>query len=270
MFRIIFVLLIGFSPQLAMSRNDETPFDRLMEFAKVKRILQVDTVAGKTNVLITSVSDNPEFLIVFAPGGEGFLNIGAKQDGLPVTKRLRNPAYVFGLFFMERQAAWAAIDTPADFGGDISRGNRTSKRHIEAIGQVAQKLRAEYPKARHILIGHSNGGITAGMQAISPKPVFDGIVLSAPVQGWLPWSWDEQVKVPIMFITHEDDACKLSASDLVIRAAGKKFPITVIKSTASGISTACRGLPAPHFFSGAEAEYVDAILKWAASLKRVE
>ncbi len=45
---------------------------------------------------------------------------------------------------------------------------------------VARKLREEFPKAKHILIGHSNGGITAGMLAVQAKPTYDGFVFSAP------------------------------------------------------------------------------------------
>jgi hypothetical protein len=267
MYKTVIALLLAFVPQLAIGQAAQSPFAKLMEFAKEKRILQVDTVAGKTNVLITTVTDNPSYLIIFAPGGEGFISISANQDGAPISKRSRSSAFVLGYYFLEKQAAFAAIDTPADYGGDISIRDRQMQRHIEAIGQVGQRLRADYPRAKHILLGHSNGGITAGMQAISEKRAFDGIVMSAPAVGGLPWSWADRVNVPLMFITHEEDACKGTPAPLIIRAAGKKFPITVIKTPSAGISTECRGQPAPHFFSNTEGEYVDAILKWAASLK---
>jgi hypothetical protein len=61
-----------------------------MELATVKRLLVVDTVAGKTNVLLTSSTENQELVIVHAMGGYGnpaFM----EKDGLPSTKKSRNP-----------------------------------------------------------------------------------------------------------------------------------------------------------------------------------
>jgi pimeloyl-ACP methyl ester carboxylesterase len=224
-------------------------------------------------VLVTAIADNPAFVFIFAPGGDGTLAIDANTDGGPFTKRMRNPAYSFAAGFLERQAAWAAIDVPEGFGSVVSRDQRQEQRHIEAITQVAHKLREAYPKAKHILIGHSNGGITAGMQAIQSKPAFDGIVFSAPNLADFPFRWEPgQARAPIMFITHEHDDCgiqfrKPAISSLTIRAAGNRFPLTVIKNPSPGNRQECFVAPAPHFFTDVFGEYTDAIMKWALSLK---
>lgn len=268
----IFLLLVLHTP-FVFGQAERPAFHALMDAARVKKIIAVDTVAGRTNVLLTAIADNPAFVFVFAPGGEGILAIDAGADGAPATKRVRNPAYFFAPGFLQRQAAWAAIDVPESFGSAVSRQQRQEEKHIEAVAQVARKLRDEYPKARLILIGHSNGGITAGMQAIQPKPAFDGFVFSAPNLSELPFSWEPgQAKAPIMFITHENDECgaqyrRLPISTLTIRAAGDRFPLTVIKSPSPGNHQECFIAPAPHFFTNVYGEYTEAIMKWAMSLK---
>lgn len=59
--------------------------------------------------------------------------------------------------------------------------------------QVARRLREEYPKARHIFIGHSNGAITAGMLAIqecfsAPAPHFFTNVYGEYTDAILKWA----------------------------------------------------------------------------------
>lgn len=274
MYKMLISLLLILNTQFVLGQTDRPAFHILMETAKIKKVLQVDTVAGKTNVLLTAIADNPAFVFVFAPGGDGTLAIETNADGTPFTKRVRNPAYFFAPGFLEKQAVWAAIDVPESFGSVVSRDQRQQPQHTEAITQVAQKLREAYPKAKHILIGHSNGGITAGMQATQPKPAFDGIVFSAPNLADFPIRWEPgQAKVPIMFITHEHDDCgiqygrRIPISTLTIRAAGDRFPLTVIKSPSPGNRQECFVAPAPHFFTNVFGEYTEAIMKWAMSLK---
>jgi pimeloyl-ACP methyl ester carboxylesterase len=273
MHKLLISILLMFNAALASGQTDRPAFLVLMEAAKTKKLIPVDTVAGKTNVLLATNTDDPTFVFIFQPGGDGTLAIEAGVNGVPITKRLRNPAYHFAPGFLEKQAAWAAIDVPESFGIAVSRQQRQEERHIEAMVQVARKLRGEYPKAKHILIGHSNGGITAGMLAIQAKPAYDGFVFSAPNLSELPFSWSpRQTKAPIMFITHENDECgsqykRLPISTLTIRAAGKDFPLTVIKSPSPGNQQECFAAPAPHFFTNVFDEYTDAIMKWAMSLK---
>lgn len=272
MHKFLLLILLTSVSLLAISQTEQPPFHKLMEIAKVKKIIRVDTVAGKTNVLFTSISDNPGLVFIYAPGGDGHLTISAGEDGRPSTKRPRNPAYFFAPPFLEKQAAWAAIDVPEAFGLTtdvrISRDQRTGQQYVEAFTQVGRRLREDYPKARLILIGHSNGAIAAGMQAIQTKPVFDGIVFSAPQLGPLPFGWKpEQANVPVMFITHKNDSCTGSQAYQTVRAAGSQFPIAVIESPSSGSQSNCLNAPGPHFFTDVYVEYADVLLKWAAALK---
>lgn len=269
----LLISLILLFPAFAFGQAERPAFLVLMEMAKVKKVIQVDTVAGKTSVLFTSIVDDPAFVFVFAPGGDGTLALEANADGTPFTKRVRNPTYFFASGFLERQAAWAAIDVPESFGSVVSRQQRQEEKHIDAITQVARKLREEYPKAKHFLIGQSNGGITAGMQAVQSRPVFDGIVFSAPNLSDFPIRWEpRQANVPIKFITHANDDCgiefrKPTISSLTIRAAGNRFPLTVIKSPSPGNRQECFAVPSPHMFTNVYGEYAEAIMKWAMALK---
>jgi predicted esterase len=269
----LILLLAALHAQLAFGQTERPAFHALMGMAKLKKVVTVDTVAGKTNVLLTSNTDEPAFVFVFQPGGDGTLVIETGENGVPFTKRVRNPAYYFAPGFLEKQAAWAAIDVPESFGIAVSRQQRQEQRHIEAMTQVAHKLRGEYPKAKHILIGHSNGSITAGMLSIQTRPVYDGFVFSAPNLSAFPADWEARLaKAPIMFITHQNDDCGIQykrppISTLTVRAAGKDFPLTVIKTPSPGNYQECFAAPAPHFFTHAFDEYTAAIMTWAMSLK---
>lgn len=267
---VLLIALMTVSP-LVLGQGAPPPFRTLMDVARVKKVIAVDTVAGKTNVLFTTIAENPALIFIYAPGGDGHLYISTDENGLPRTTRPRNPAYFFAPPFLEKQAGWATIDMPEAFASItdvmVSRALRTGQKHIDAMTQIGQKLREEHPNAKLILIGHSNGAVAAGMQAIQPKPAFDAVVFSAPQLGPLPIRWNpNQAKVPIMFITHEDDGCKGSEAYQTVRAAGQ-FPLTVIKSPSSGSASECFMSPGPHFFTDVYAEYAEVLFKWAASLK---
>jgi pimeloyl-ACP methyl ester carboxylesterase len=266
--------ILAFLPTVASSQPPEPPpFRVLMDMARIKRIVQVDTEAGKTHVLVTSIVDNPAFVFVFQPGGEGTLLLGADAAGAPATKRPRNPAYYFAPAFLERQAAWAAVDVPESFGVEVSRPQRRGEKHVNSMAQVGRRLREEFPGAKLVIIGHSNGGITAGMLSVQDKPVYDGFVFSAPNLSEMPAFWSpRQAKAPVKFITHENDDCgsqnkRASIATLTKRAAGREFPLTVITTPSPGSHQECFAAPAPHFFTQAYAEYTDAIMKWVAGLK---
>ena len=67
MHRTVFFALCLMS-QLAQG---QTPFSSMMELASVKSVLEVDTLAGKTKVLLASSDEDPRWVVLFAPGGEG-------------------------------------------------------------------------------------------------------------------------------------------------------------------------------------------------------
>ena len=263
----LFVLFLWLIPHVVLGQAGPSPFARMMETAKVKAVIRANTVAGVTRILLTSGSVEPRFVFVFAPGGDGAVDFSTSSEGMPISSRPGNPAFSFSSGFLRREAAWAIIGIPTDYKNRISEGQRLDPEHIEAVAQVGQRIRDAYPKAKLILIGHSNGGITAGMQAIRPKPVFDAIVMSAPNLDRLPVGWKpEKALAPILFITHKDDTCRATSADKTVRMAGDKFPLVVIETPSPGNPYECFNPPAPHFFSGVYEEYSDALLKWAAGL----
>ncbi len=63
MYKFIFPRLLGLVPQPALCQTDRPPLFKLMESAKVKTVIQADTVAGKTNVLLASIDEQSEVRI---------------------------------------------------------------------------------------------------------------------------------------------------------------------------------------------------------------
>jgi hypothetical protein len=264
--RFLLAVLLGLIPQFALGQADSPPFTKMMELSKVKNIIELDTPAGVTRVLVTSRSEDPRFVFVFAPGGDGGVDFDTNAERAMISRFPRDPAFFFALEFLKKQATWAIIGVPKNYGGTVSIRQRSDKEHVEAVAQVGLRMRDAYPKSKIILIGHSNGGITAGIQALRVNPAFDAVVMSAPYVEGLPFWKPEQVRVPLLFITHKDDNCKSTSADKTIRAAGDKFPVVVIQDPSKGNSWECFKTPAPHFFSYAYGAYSEAILRWAASL----
>ena len=132
MLRLILAALIGLCPQLASSQTSLSPFAAMMEMAKVKSVIQVDTSAGLTKVLLSSSVEDPRFVFVFAPGGEGAVDFSANQDGLPISSQTRNAAFTFAPAFLKRQAAWVIVAVPETYGSAVSPQQRLDKQHIDA------------------------------------------------------------------------------------------------------------------------------------------
>lgn len=144
---------------------------------------------------------------------------------------------------------------PENYGTAISREARQDTRYVDAITHALRRMREESPKARHILVGHGNGGISAAMQSVLEKPPVDAIAFSAPDISAFPMRWGpDQARLPIKFIVHEDDHCGASPrspgiSTRTQHMAGRKYPLTVIKSPSLGAKSECFMSPAPHFFT---------------------
>ena len=273
MFKFFVAILCVVYVPVVLAQAEQSPFQTMMAMAKIKKVITVETVAGNTSLLVTSIADAPAIVYLFAPGGPGTLIVRTAADGTPVTKQ-RSPIFPLAPAFLEKNVAWAAFGVPENFGTEISRERRQEPQHVEAVTQIARRMREEFPKARHILVGHSNGGITAALQSALDKPPVDGIIFSAPNISAFPMRWEPaHAKVPIKFIVHANDNCgagqrgRMGINSTTINMAGRRFPLTVIKTPSVGEYSQCFTAPAPHFFTNNYAEYADAILKWTTSLR---
>lgn len=244
----------------------QSVLDELLEMAQVKSVLEINTPAGKTRAMVLAPVADPQFVFLYAAGGAGNVDIGTNFQGEPTSADAFSLAFRFGPAFLRKQAAWAVVGVPQNYGTTIAEQRRLEPDHVEAVALVARRIRQDFPKSKLILIGHSNGGVTAGMQAIQPAPAVDAVVMSAPNLKWLPFRWSARAQVPLLFITHKNDECPTTAAYLTVSAAGSKFPVAVIDSPSHGPRNECLRPPGPHFFSGTYTEYAEAVLRWALSL----
>jgi predicted esterase len=271
----IFGILVGCSSHSTytssvaadFNKPKTSAFSELLAISTSNKIISVDTVAGVAKILISSPVNSPAFVFLYASGGDGRVYFESQSDGSLVSRYPGNPAFIFAPEFIKRKAAWAIVALPEKYRYGVSPSNRLTEDHIESIAQTGRKLKSIYPNSKVILIGHSNGGITAGMQAIRAKPDFDAIVMSAPNLEWLPRGWTpEQSVVPIMFITHKLDQCRGTYATETIRMAGGRFPLTVIDLPTEGRNDECFYTPSPHFFTNAHDIYAESILLWVSKL----
>lgn len=245
-----------------------TAFSQLMNEARHRKVVQVSTPAGAMSVLELWGEQAPSLVYVFASGGEGNVHLAQDEQGVPFTRQGNHPAFVLGVPFLQRQVGWVVFDVPQSMGTSIARDARTKALHIDAVASLGAYLKAAHPATRFVLLGHSNGGISAGMQAVRDPTAFDAVVMSAPNTDSLPWGWKAaQSRVPIFFITHQHDDCRgTQAYKTVNTAKSGDKPLVVLRAEVKGERTECFKLPAPHFYTGAEDAFADAVVNWGRSL----
>lgn len=260
------VLFAFMASQQTLAQN--TAFSQILKEAQHRQLRQVSTSAGDMPVLLLWGEQVPALAFVYASGGNGHVSLAQDEQGTPTTFQPNHPAFGLGVPFLQRQVGWVTFGLPQQIGHSISLDERAQTLHIDAVASLGSYLKATYPNTLFVLLGHSNGGVTAGMQAVRDQASFDAVVMSAPNLGGLPLRWKSaQSRIPMLFITHEEDDCRGTPAYKTVHAAksGDK-PLVLIRSVSMGDRTECFKRPAPHFYSGAEDAFADALVNWGRSL----
>ena len=250
---LVFILAIGFS---TLSRADDALVGQLERVET--RGVSVPIYAVWNKAAVASV-------VLYSGGGGGFGKIG--PDGWPSSMNflIRSAklfsAHPFNVILVGRATDVSTLDGPTRIGDDHDRDNQAIFRAIKAKSA-----------APIWLVGTSMGTISATAAAIrDPGSNIAGIVLTSSVtayrvKGSVPSQDLTKIKVPVLVLHHERDACKIctpyEAKDI---AAGlKNAPIkkTVLVSGGEGASgNPCEALHY-HGFIGMEKEAVDLIANW--------
>src|SRR5262245_31435746 len=202
--------------------------------------------------------------LVLLPGGAGGMGL---RDGRPQS----------GNFLVRSRDLFAAehfnvaiVGRPSDVT-DMDTAFRISPAHVEDLRRVVDDLRAR-ASVPLWLVGTSRGTVSAAAAAIAiGPPNIDGVVLTSSITAFkLPGAVPTQrlgdVRVPVLVLHHEKDACPSCAPHEVkwILSGLSAAPVKKLLWASGG--SGARGDPCEafhwHGYVGMEAQAVQWIAQW--------
>lgn len=239
-----------------------------MVYAEVTE--NVVLVSGRPSVqvpylLTQSASSAPKSVYVLLSGGYGEHNLSQRGTVVQVFNDLRLLARTRGMFAGNDGAA-ALIDVPAD-RSRLSDDFRISEAHAQDVGAVIADLRQRYPAARIVVVGHSNGTLSAAHVAARMGANVDRVVL---ISGRLVAHWYGgdalskfdfgQIKAQLLLVHHLRDGCTVTpyAGSL---ALADRYPLISVND-AAGVEIGGCSSNGTHNLNGKEVPVVQAIRAW--------
>lgn len=235
-----------------------------------ERVIDVATRGIQQRFLLNEVKDARAVLVLFT-GGDGGLRIG--DDG-SLGQGRGNFLVRSRQLFADQGYSVAVIDAPSDRQQrPFLSGFRQGAEHTEDVRQVMQWLRQNL-RLPVWLIGTSRGtqsvaAIAVRLAGTADSP--DGIVLTSSILRGndasrpLPAMSLEQLRVPVLVVHHEQDACRLCLySDLpALMDKLRPVPVKALQTWRGGQD---RGDPceafAYHGYNGIEKDVISGITQW--------
>jgi hypothetical protein len=167
------------------------------------------------------------------------------------------------------------LDNPSDqqAGDGMSDAFRESAEHVADIRAVRAELEKRYPGLPVFIVGTSRSTLSAAHVGRSlqgeRQGELKGAVLTSSLfysgggprarQVLAAYNW-EQVKIPLLFVHHQDDGCGSTPYREAARLASR-YPLITVHGGKPPESAPCEPL-SNHGYFGKEAETVDAIAAW--------
>ena len=235
------------------------------------RVRDVESRPGITQRFLLIVPERPVATVVLFAGGHGALAIdddgrfGWGAGNFLVRSRQ---------LFADRGLAVAVIDAPSDLvrARDGLGRSRVTPEHAQDVAAVIAALRKD-PGVPVWLVGTSRGTTSAANAASRLAPGGpDGIVLTATIASNSDWGSLgrmalDAIRVPVLFVHHEDDQCRVTrlgdTQRLVaaLKAAGVPAELVTVNGGGPAMGNPCEARHY-HGFIGIEPQVVGAIADW--------
>ena len=195
-------------------------------------------------------------------GHVGLLEQGIPQPGSNFLVRSRQ-------YFVARGIPVAVIDAPSDTRG-MSDTFRMGRRHMADISAVADDLQKQFPGAQLFLVGTSRGTVSASYAGAALGSRLAGVVLTSSVfnsarDGAGLSGFDfSSIKVPLLFVHHAEDSCRVTPYQAA-RRLSETYPLISVHGGKTPTSGPCEPFAA-HGYFGKEEATVDAIVQWILGL----
>jgi pimeloyl-ACP methyl ester carboxylesterase len=215
-------------------------------------------------LLSRDTAAQPETVFLLFSGGYGDHSLGQRGEVVQVFNDHKYLARVRKLFVGAGTAA-ALVDTPSD-RSRLDDASRMSEQHAQDVEAVIQDLKQRFGAPRIVLIGHSNGSISAAHVGRALGAAVDSVVL---VNGRLVKHWFggdglatfdfSQLRSRLLLVHHAKDDCTVTRYEGA-KALAERYPLITVDDPNVSASGGCNG--GTHNMTGKDKETVEAILDW--------
>jgi len=222
----------------------------------------------------------PTAVLVLLVGGNGKLNLVPGQQNTGSTNFVARTRYHFaaeGYVVALVDAASDFLDLASGLAGNRQPHQPHGDKYLLDLAAVMGDLRTRYPNLPLWAVGTSRGTIGAAVAAAHVAAPPDGIVLSSALTGpsatgdlqTVPL---ESIAVPVLLVTHRDDACPVTRAEdsKALRrrfASSPRIQLLTFNGGSAPLSDACDPL-SPHGYFGIEQKVIDAITRWIGHAER--
>ncbi|HYT97394.1 MAG TPA: hypothetical protein VEO36_08740 [Casimicrobiaceae bacterium] len=169
-------------------------------------------------LLVYDKSATPKAVAVSFIGGVGAIDFAKRMsDGVARFSPGANVLIRIRTNLAGSDIADAIVDAPSDrLPGGMTDDFRSSDQHAADIRKIVADLHARFPQARIFLIGTSRGTISVAHLSMSLANVVQGSILSSTVtvadrtSPTLSGFDFATIKIPLLWVHHRDDGCRLS------------------------------------------------------------
>ncbi|MBS1198577.1 MAG: alpha/beta fold hydrolase [Proteobacteria bacterium] len=251
----LLVLCLGFLTQAAAK-------DELLE------------ISGRNGVKVkTLLTWQPEtkaqLVVILLPGGKGDYRFSASVSGISMIREQRLPNRLRPLL-LQRNVASLMVDAPSDMP-EMDDDFRASASHLTDLKAVVVEANKRFPGAPIVVVGHSNGSMSATyLAAATPQQLIGAILIDGRLakriwfgDGLSKYDWN-RIKIPLLLIHHRKDDCYATpyqGSEEVAKRV-PRFELLVIDPPGSKATGGCT-YESTHNLLGQEAVVADAIVRWA-------
>jgi hypothetical protein len=216
-------------------------------------------------LLIYDKSATPKAVAVSFIGGVGAIDLAKRmRDGVPRFGPGANVLIRIRANLAGSDIADAIVDAPSDrLPGGMSDDFRSSEQHAADVRKIVADLHTRFPQARVFLIGTSRGTISVTHLSVALADVVQGSILSSTVtvadrtNPTLSVFDFASIKIPLLWVHHRDDGCRLSPYSGAQRAA-HGAPFVSVSGGDPPQSGPCDPL-SPHGYFGREDATTQAI-----------
>lgn len=170
--------------------------------------------------------------------------------------------------WLDRETVVLTVDAPSDEWGSFTGRFRASSRYAEDIRGLAQQIEAAWGRLPLVLVGTSEGSVSAyhAARALGPdnvKVIFTASLFetSSNSPGLASLDFDD-FKTPMLWVHHADDPCRWTPYRQAKRHAEKTgAPLITVRASNAGRGDPCQAF-SQHGFVGVERETVQAMKRW--------
>jgi len=235
---------------------------------RAAEIVKVAVRPGVTEsyLLMVDPSAPPKAVALMFTGGEGRVKLPDDISELRFGRRANFLVRARGLF-RDPELAVAIVDVPSDRRSGMDDRFRASGTHADDIRVVIADLRQRLPDAKVFLVGTSRGTVSAAYVGRTTGDSVAGVVLTSTLfdggnMGIGLRDFDfKSIRGRLLFVHHQNDACKWTPHSEALRQARKGYTLITIIGGKPAETGPCDPLSA-HGYFGKEEVTVNAIKNW--------